>query len=453
MEVTAIFDIGKTNKKFFLFDEHFREVYSTYTQFEEVVDDDGFPCEDLQGLVSWIMDTYQEVSESQELIIKNLNFSTYGASLVHLDENNQPVTPFYNYLKPYPKEILLNFYQKHGEKEHFELTTASPSMGMLNSGLQLYYLKYHKPELFSKIRKTLHLPHYLSSMFTNKHVSDYTSLGCHTGLWDMEAHDYAEWVYKEGFTKLLCPIVFSDNNYIRNGVRVGVGIHDSSSALIPYQKANKEKFALISTGTWSICMNPYNHSPLDPKELSKDCLTFLNDEGLSVKASRLFLGKHLDETANILSSYFGVANETYKKLQKPGVFESKRMDRKHLLFDHSLLDPKRFGYINQPAPDYTLFDDYEDAFLHFFDELTDLQIASLSLVVDEETRAVFLDGGMSESEIFTKLLTDKLPDYQVYSSSFPLGSALGAALMVIGGRLPKDFLASVYKVRQMVAED
>ena len=36
--VTAVFDIGKTNKKFFLFDENLSEVYHSYTRLDPIPD-------------------------------------------------------------------------------------------------------------------------------------------------------------------------------------------------------------------------------------------------------------------------------------------------------------------------------------------------------------------------------------------------------------------------------
>jgi len=49
MEVTAVFDIGKTNKKFFLFDKNYQEAFKEYTRFEEIKDDEGFPADNLEG--------------------------------------------------------------------------------------------------------------------------------------------------------------------------------------------------------------------------------------------------------------------------------------------------------------------------------------------------------------------------------------------------------------------
>ena len=448
MDVTAIFDIGKTNKKFFLLDADFKEVYREYTRFEEITDDDGFASEDLDSLIDWMSMVYSKVKNGSEYTVKSLNFSTYGASLVHLDNDGNRIAPFYNYLKPLPENLEDQFLRAHGDKESFELTTSSPFMGMLNSGLQLYYLKYTKPELFGKIARSVHFPQYLSSLFTNEYVTDYTSLGCHTGLWDSPNNRYAKWVKDEGFDKLLCPIVPSDTHYLKDGVRIGVGIHDSSSALIPYYNANQEPFTLISTGTWSICMNMYNHGALTANELNADCLNFMNPKGLSVKASRLFLGKHLSNTARVLSDYYGVDYQTYKTLQKTEEFESKRIDKKRLLFDHSLVNPERFGFVNTADPDFGQFEGYEDAMCQFFDEITDLQIESLVLAIGKsDIENIYIDGGFSSSDIFIQFLADKLPAYNIYSSSFPLGSALGAAVVANHRNLPEGFLEKVYDVK------
>jgi hypothetical protein len=39
--VIAVFDIGKTNKKVFLFSEQYEIVFEQSTQFDEITDEDG----------------------------------------------------------------------------------------------------------------------------------------------------------------------------------------------------------------------------------------------------------------------------------------------------------------------------------------------------------------------------------------------------------------------------
>ncbi len=446
-EVTAIFDIGKTNKKFFLFDQEFNELKREYIRFDEIPDDDGFLSEDLQSLVSWVKRMYDDAKNDPMFEVTDLNVSTYGASMVHLDESYNLATPFYNYLKPFPEELANQFLDIQGGKENFELTTSSPYLGFLNSGLQLYYLKHNKPELFSKVRRSVHLPQYISSLFTGKLVSDYTSLGCHTGLWESENSRYAPWVQKEDFDELMCPIVPTHRTYIVDGVRVGVGIHDSSSAIIPYINSTDDPFVLISTGTWSISMNLFSQSALTKSELEADCLNFMGTSGLSVKAARLLLGKHLSEQARVLADHFGVDYQLYKKaVWKPG-FVSKRKEPGKLLFDHSLIAPERFGFSSTLNPDFSQFDDYYDALIHLFDELTDLQIASLHLAISKSgIKRIYVDGGIGSGEVFIQFLANKLPDYQVFTSNLSLGSALGAALVIAAAKPNTQFSQQNFKL-------
>ncbi|WP_332913347.1 hypothetical protein [Algoriphagus boritolerans] len=69
--VTAVFDIGKTNKKFFLFDENLKEVFNTYTRLDAIPDEDGFPSEPVLPLREWMLKTFKEALSSPDFDIKN----------------------------------------------------------------------------------------------------------------------------------------------------------------------------------------------------------------------------------------------------------------------------------------------------------------------------------------------------------------------------------------------
>src|SRR5205085_1325657 len=94
----------------------------------------------------------------------------------------------------------------------------------------------------------------------------------------------------------------------------GIGLHDSSSALIPYLATESEPFCLLSTGTWGITLNPFNHSPLTTNELAQDCLCYISYQGHPVKASRLFSGHFHDEQAAALAAYFKKPADFYKSI-------------------------------------------------------------------------------------------------------------------------------------------
>lgn len=431
--VIAIFDIGKTNKKLFLFNDRYQIVYEESINLPETVDEDGDACEDLNSLQSFIFSSLQKVFQSKAFKIKAVNFSTYGASFVNLDETGQPVTPLYNYLKKYPQELQKKFYAKYGGEKQFSVLTASPVLGHLNSGLQLYWLKHQKPHVFKKIKYSLHLPQYVSFLLTNNKVSELTSIGCHTALWDFTKNSYHEWVAKEGIAQKLAPIVPSTKVVpaaVRNGdYFVGVGLHDSSAALIPYIASFHEPFVLLSTGTWCISLNPFNQTPLTAEELEQDCLCYLTYQGKPVKASRLFAGNEHEQQVKRLAAHFGSAPDYYKSVQP----------------NTDLLSNLSFS--EQPAPaaqksnkmkeslfvqkDLSNFSSYEEAYHHLIYDIVQQQVASTSLVLrGTNVNRIFVDGGFGKNPIYMHLMAAAFPDMEIFAASMAQATALGAALAI-----------------------
>ncbi|MHA7130867.1 FGGY-family carbohydrate kinase [Algoriphagus namhaensis] len=435
LPVTAIFDIGKTNKKFFLFDRDYQVVHQSYTRFDPVPDEDGFPAEALQAMSEWMLTTFLDALKLEEFEIKALNFSTHGASFVHVDEQGDPATPLYDYLKPFPEDLLMRFYKENGGKMNFCRATSSPPLAMLNSGLQLYFLKFAKPEKFKNIKHSFHLPQFVSFLFSGEKTSDFTSIGCHTGLWDFEKEDYHSWVDREGIRGLLPPIK-SGKMVIRTkpelgNIPCGIGIHDSSAALLPYLKQESEPFILLSTGTWAIAINPFNKSPLTKKELKRDCLQFLSVLGEPIKISRLFIGEEHKFQIESMYAHFHLERGTYKKLTFDDAIYQKVRAKSEKRIAFHYLKPGDFGLESADKTDWSCFEHFEEAYYTFMDELTDLQLSSLNLVLEgSSVKRIFIDGGFNANPIFLEMLRKKLPELEIIPSDFPNGSALGAAMLI-----------------------
>jgi sugar (pentulose or hexulose) kinase len=416
--VTAIFDIGKTNKKFLLYDDDLQIVKEEQGKIPEAKDDEGFPCDDLPLLTQWMLATWTKVATDKEFFVKQINFTTYGASFVHLDKNGKTVTPLYNYLKPFPDELLDSFYQKYGDKTALAVQTASPPLGMLNSGLQLYWLKYCKPDLFKQIHTSLHFPQYCAYLFSGRLSTEFTSIGCHTMLWDFVKKDYHAWVYQEGLQQLFPPISTSYVNgttpFREHLIPCGVGLHDSSAALIPYKKLTEKPFILLSTGTWGIALNPFSQEPLSEKELSQDCLNYLTFEGQPVKASRLFIGNlHEQVTAN-LAEFFHKSHDYFKTLSTNPNFN----------IDEKLGQTPIFQKDNLGA-----YPDYEEAYATFMLDLAQKQAQKVKLIMDNDItyKDLFIDGGFAKNPIFLTFLAYFFPTLNIQTLSFAQGTSLGAA--------------------------
>src|SRR5689334_15423903 len=100
-KVIAIFDVGKTNKKLLLFDEQYNVIHEESKQLPEIKDEDGFSCEDVDALTTWVRGSFESACNDERFDIKAVNFSAYGASFVYLNEDGKVFLPLYNYLKPY----------------------------------------------------------------------------------------------------------------------------------------------------------------------------------------------------------------------------------------------------------------------------------------------------------------------------------------------------------------
>jgi len=419
--VIAVFDIGKTNKKLLLFNEHYQVVFEQSRNLAETVDEDGFACEDLDSLKHFVLNTMRSIFSDPNFDIKAVNFSSYGASLVYLDENGEPLTPLYNYLKPFPDVLLEQFYSKYGGKEEFAYKTASPILGSLNSGMQLYRIKYERPELLQKIKTVLHLPQYLSYLISGKLVTDITSIGCHTNFWDFSKNEYHQWLRDEDLLDKLAPIAASDErietSFEGHVFDAGIGLHDSSAAIIPYLISFTEPFVLISTGTWCISLNPFNASPLTKEELESDCLCYLQYKGKPVKASRLFAGHEHEQEVNRIAEYFNQPKSRFEEMS----------------FDKSLLNLELEEEHDQDfsKQDLSDFSSDSEAYHHLIWNLIKKQKVSTQLILNgSNVNRIFVDGGFSKNAIYMNLLSFMFPDMEVYAASMAQATAMGTALVV-----------------------
>jgi sugar (pentulose or hexulose) kinase len=433
--VIAVFDVGKTNKKLFLFDEHYKIVFERTARFIETSDEDGDPCENLESLRLSVFDSLTEVFRNPAFEIKAINFATYGASFVYIDAIGKPLAPLYNYLKDYPEDLKTQFYNTYGGMEAFSNRTASPVLGSLNSGMQLYRMKYQKPEVFEQIKYALHLPQYLSYLISGRAYSDITSIGCHTNLWDFTKNEYHEWVRKEHIADKLAPIVPSSNvmpaAFPGSSCAVGTGLHDSSAALVPYLVNFHEPFILLSTGTWCISFNPFNAAPLTTQELENDCLCYLQYEGKPVKASRLFAGYEHEQQLKRIVAHFGTDSISFRSMAyDPQVIE------RLLLMEQKVdaLPEEKTEGLKVSAFAKRNLDDYESAAVAYHQLMLDLVheqvISTRRVLTDTQVKRIFVDGGFSKNTLFMNLLARALPDMEVFAAHMAQATAVGAALAI-----------------------
>lgn len=429
--VIAVIDIGKTNKKIFLFDDNFDVCSENSIQFDEILDEDGFPCDDIDSIEKWLLSEIEKVQNNDYYNLKAINFSTHGASLIYLDKQGNRILPLYNYLKPLELEEFNDFYNSHAGKEEFSRKTASPAYGMLNTGIQMLRIKKNKPEIWKNIDAILHYPQYLSYIFTKKITADFTSVGAHTATWDFDNMQYHSWLKKENIN-LPEPVkgekaIITEIN--GNKVAVGSGLHDSSSSIIPILKEeNNQDFVLLSTGTWIIAMNPFSNETLTQHQLKNNCLCFMTPTKQQVKSSMQFLGRIHEVYLEPLSSHFNTHIDRYLNftlneqlctdliVENAQVFLSKGIDTNFEANEHLF---KYFGC-------------YETAYYQLIYEICKKVITGIELISDKDTeiKYIYISGGFNKNRVFTKFLKLLKRDIIIKISDCKNESALGAALMM-----------------------
>ena len=429
--VILIFDVGRTNKKCLLFDQSLRVVLEQSVSIPDITDDDGFPAEDLQAISEWLKKMLVFFLDHDEFEVVAINNSAHGAAFVHLNDQNIPVGNLYNYLKPFSDALHKLFNLKHGNEMLCARETASPILGNLNSGMQLWMIKNQKPELFEQIKTSLHLPQYVTWVLAEKKFTDLTSIGCHTMLWDFSKNDYHTWVKLEQLDKLFPTLSKPDEaallNYRGRSIPVGPGLHDSSSALLPYLELIHDPFLLISTGSWNINLNPFNDEPLTDDELAADCLCFLTPAGKQVKASRLIAGLMHDEAVRKIAEKYNCADDFFKGIE---------------------FDPE----FNPGLVDQSAQESLSQAYHRLIFGLVERQSVSAWLAIGNSgVKKIFVDGGFSKNLIFMNYLVQAFPDHEIYTTSLAQASSLGAAMVFRNKLTSNQFDSALLNIKRFGA--
>jgi sugar (pentulose or hexulose) kinase len=319
-------------------------------------------------------------------------------------------------------------------------------------------MKYEKPEIYAQMKYALHLPQYMSYLLTGQPVTDITSIGCHTNLWDFTKNDYHEWVIKEGIIEKFAPLVPSDSvltpAFPGTGYGVGIGLHDSSSALIPYLVSFHEPFMLISTGTWCISMNPFNNTPLTAEELKNDCLAYLTYKGQPVKSSRLFAGYEHEQQVKRIAEHFNQNAAKYRNVS----FDPEIIAKLKRRSDAGLVAANKEGLKESVFAQRNLasFENDIEAYHQLILDLVTIQKASTELVMNSSVKRLFVDGGFSKNAIYMNLLAAAFPNLEIFSASMAQATAVGAALAIHNAwntkPLPSDIIElKYYSVTQDVS--
>jgi len=290
----AVLDIGKTNKKLFVFDSQLRCLNPDErgAVFEQV-ESGGLLCDDMAAIHDWMMRGLSQAAE-RFANIRCISISTHGATLALLGRRRDGqykgdgglVFPIVSYEQDIgPDEEAVFFRDMGMSPEEMQRCTGTARFGwLLNHGKQVHWLKRRFPERFAEVTDILMFPQYLGYLLTGEKGIEPTYPGCHGYLLDIDGAHYSIVAERLGIVDLLPPLplrptweplgTLKEDLARETGLPadclVTVGVHDSNAALVPYFVKGLEDFVVQDSGTWIVTMAPTGEAAFADEELGRE---------------------------------------------------------------------------------------------------------------------------------------------------------------------------------------
>ncbi|MCD7059747.1 FGGY-family carbohydrate kinase [Pelagibacterium xiamenense] len=291
----AVIDIGKTNAKLVALDAASGAEIETLRRGNAPVTSGPYPHCDVDGLWHFILDGLKTLHARHG--IDAIAITTHGATAALLSGDTLAM-PVLDYEHAGPEETAAEY----GTVRPDFSETLSPRLPVgLNLGAQLFWQARTFPEAFAGVTAIVPYPQYWAFRLTGRIVSERTSLGCHTDLWNPVEARYSSLVERMDWQERLPePVATTDHlsplcrdiaaaTGLSEATPVSCGIHDSNASLVPYLGHREGALTVISSGTWTIAMTLGGTTGnLDP---ARDSLANVDALGRPVPTARFMGGR------------------------------------------------------------------------------------------------------------------------------------------------------------------
>lgn len=264
-----ILDLGKTHSKVTLVDLAMGSGQVTRTTTNKSAKNKNYCALDIEAIWDWFL--LQLGTLNHTFPVKQIIVTTHGAAAALIgknDEDNELIFPVMDYEVNHLDEIKAQYLKI---RPPFSETGSIDLPQGLNLGRQLFWLQHTYPKKWKEVNSILMLPQYFCWRLSGIAVSEITSLGCHTDLWDLADMKLSSLVYQCNWQHLfpeikppgavLGPIKKSLATRLNLSTHIEIlnGIHDSNASLLPYLNTMEKNCNIISSGTWVVINHMSNH--------------------------------------------------------------------------------------------------------------------------------------------------------------------------------------------------
>ncbi len=410
----AVFDLGKTNSKLFVFstdgtmlDERRTKPVWRAHKGRSVLDD--------ELLFDWMGRELADVVERHG--VTGLIVSAHGCTFALVRGAGQPLHPVLDYEQEIPDRLAAEIDPVL--PEFSETYVPYLTLGFCLAR-HVYWLQRDEPEAFTEADSILCYPQYWGWRFTGRQVVEYSYIGAHTQMWAPLRHDYSSLVDRMGWRGRLPEILPAGAVVGWTAVRLATGeersvavhngVHDSNAALAYYRMTGLDDFTIVSTGTWVIIINLA--CPLDALDRERDMLSNVTVKGEPAPSLRFMGGREYDRISENWNQ--PIHRSAVEAVVARGVFvlPSWAPDGPF---------PEIVGEIVGGAVEG---EERAAAAALYVVMMTDL---SLDLI--RSANRIVVDGGLARIDLYTAMLAQLRPAQAVLRSSMSEGSATGAAAL------------------------
>lgn len=431
--LTVVLDIGKTVAKASLWDAA-GAMIAWQSRANEIIVTDHYRALDTGGIESWfagVLSGFAAIGRIGAIVPV-----AHGAAAAIIGANGL-AAPVMDYETEIPPDIRAAYLRERDPDRE----TGSPAMDLgLNLGLQLYYQQSRLPRLFESDSTILPWAQYWAYRLSGVAVSEVSSFGAHTDLWNPARNAPSEMAVRMGWAKSFAPFrkagdrigpisaEWADRCNLPGDIDIYAGIHDSNAALHA-ARANPEIAArgatILSTGTWFVSMRslaPGQAFDIGKLPFDRGCLVNIDPEGRPVPTALFMGGRELD----LLNA--GGGHRIDAEGDQPALIEAARSC---IASDVMILPTQTEGigpfadhkgiWVNRPAEPVKV-----TAAMALYVAL--VADAALDLIGSENI--LIVDGRFGNAAVFTGALASLRGPTEVYTSSAEHDVSRGALRLV-----------------------
>lgn len=334
------------------------------------------------------------------------------------------------------------------QRDSFSITGSPALPAGLNFGAQVHYL-----DSIGALDGVTLMPYaqYWAWLLTGNAVSEVTSLGCHSDLWNPAAGDFSPMAKARGWAARFAPVVragdtvgtilpeIAERTGLPAGTRVLAGLHDSNAALLAargFAEIADNEATVLSTGTWFIAMRLAAEA-VDTASLpeARDCLVNVDAFGRPVPSARFMGGREIETLIEIDTRRVDIKPDqpallaAVAKVVSDGVMVLPTLAPGCGPFPDSV-----FRWVNRPE---CWFERRAAACLYA------AMVANESLDLIGSKDRLLVEGRFAEAEVFVRALASLRPGTRVFTANAHNDVSFGALRLIDPALRPQGELLPV----------